>query len=67
MKFNRSMLKCERVYRKKSQTEMGKVLGVSRETYNRKENGHHAITVEELGQLLEYLEVPTSEYGKYFY
>lgn len=67
MKFNHSMLKCERVYRKKTQTEMGKVLGVGRETYNRKENGKHGITVEELGMLLEYLQVPTSDYGKYFY
>ena len=47
MKFNHNRLKAERIARGLTQQEMGEVLGVSKGTYSKKENGKLPIDVDE--------------------
>ncbi|MFJ8100386.1 helix-turn-helix domain-containing protein [Lysinibacillus sp. NPDC096212] len=47
MKFNHNRLKAERVARGLTVQEMGEVLGVSKGTYSKKENGKLPIDVDE--------------------
>lgn len=47
MEFNRNRLKAERIARGLTVQEMGEVLGVSKGTYSKKENGKLPIDVDE--------------------
>lgn len=57
MKFNHNRLKAERIARGLTVQEMGEVLGVSKGTYSKKENGKLPIDVDEFSLITNKFEI----------
>lgn len=66
MDFNLQKLRYERMSRKISQEKMAEVLGVTRTTYYKKENGDIKISVEEFSKILDALDIPKKDAGIFF-
>lgn len=66
MRFSLQKLRYERMSRRITQDEMARVLGVSRSSYIKRENGSVKISVEEFSIILNKLGIPEDEISNFF-
>lgn len=62
--MNIDFIRSLRSYKKLTQSEMAKILNLSVVSYNKKENGKVAFTLEEIKTLSEYFKVPIEIFFK---
>lgn len=66
MEFNYNRLKAERIAKGFTVEEMGDVLGVTKGTYSKKENGKLPVTVEDFTLISNKLGVPPEQISIFF-
>ena len=62
--MNIDFIRSLRSYKRLTQSEMAKILNLSTVSYNKKENGKVAFTLEEIKILSEYFKVPIESFFK---
>jgi len=62
--MNIDFIRSLRSYKRLTQSEMAKILNLSAASYNKKENGKAAFTLEEIKILSEYFKVPIESFFK---
>lgn len=62
--MNIDFIRSLRSYKRLTQSEMAKILNLSVASYNKKENGKAAFTLEEIKILSEYFKVPIESFFK---
>jgi len=62
--MNIDFIRSLRSYKRLTQSEMAKILNLSASSYNKKENGKVAFTLEEIKILSEYFKVPIESFFK---
>lgn len=67
MKFDRKRLRAERVARGLTQEDMGKLMGMSRISYAKREEGTVNIGVDELALIGEILKIKPENLSKIFF
>lgn len=66
MEFNYNRLKAERIAKGFTVEEMGEVLGVTKGTYSKKENGKLPVTVEDFTLISNKLGIPPEQISIFF-
>lgn len=66
MEFNYNRLKAERIAKGFTVEEMGEVLGVTKGTYSKKENGKLPVTVEDFTLISNKLGIPPERISIFF-
>lgn len=66
MEFNYNRLKAERIAKGFTVEEMGEVLGVTKGTYSKKENGRLPVTVEDFTLISNKLGIPPEQISIFF-
>lgn len=66
MEFNYNRLKAERIAKGFTVEEMGEVLGVTKGTYSKKENGKLPVTVEDFTLIFKKFEIPPEQISIFF-
>lgn len=66
MKFNHNRLKAERIARGLTVQEMGEVIGVTKGTYSKKENGKLPIDVDEFSLITNKFEIEREDIVIFF-